>query len=61
MTVSGDEVRAAQILTGAAMAIWLLVGVAPGLRRHGRAIRTFVLAAYLIGCLALVVWLALRG
>jgi hypothetical protein len=61
VTVSGDEVRAAQILTGATMAIWLLVGVAPGLRRHGRAIRAFVLAAYLVGCGAFLVWLALRG
>ncbi len=61
MTVSGDELRAAQVLTGAAMAVWLMVGLAPGLRRHAGPIRAAVLAAYLIGCGAFLVWLTVRG
>ncbi|MBN9562099.1 MAG: hypothetical protein J0H14_15435 [Alphaproteobacteria bacterium] len=61
MTVSADEVRAAQVLTGLAMAIWLMVGLAPGLRRHATTIRVIVLAVYLVGGGAYVVWLALRG
>jgi hypothetical protein len=61
VTVSGDEVRAAQVLAGAAMAVWLAVGLAPGLRRHATTIRAAVLAIYLVGGGAYVLWLALRG
>lgn len=61
MTVSVDEVRTAQVLTGVAMAVWLMVGLAPGLRRHATAIRGIVLAIYLAGVGGYVVWLALRG
>jgi hypothetical protein len=61
VTVSSDEVRAAQVLTGVAMAVWLMVGLAPGLRRHAATIRAVVLAIYLVGGGAYVLWLALRG
>ncbi len=61
MTASGDEVRAVQILTGTAMAAWLLAGLAPGLRPHARTIRAVVLAAYLAGGGLFLAWLALRG
>jgi hypothetical protein len=61
VTVSGDEARAAQVLTGVAMAVWLMVGFAPGLRRHATTIRAVVLAIYLLGGGAYVLWLALRG
>jgi len=57
--VTGQEMQAAQILTGATMALFLLAGLVPGLRRHAGRLRAGVLAAYLLGCAALVgyVWL----
>jgi len=58
---SGEDVRAALVLTGLTMSVWLMVGLAPGLRPHATTIRAFVLAAYLVGCGALLVWRALRG
>jgi hypothetical protein len=61
VTVSVDEVRTAQVLTGVAMAVWLMVGLAPGLRRHAATVRGIVLAIYLAGVGGYVVWLALRG
>ncbi len=47
-TVSGEEMQAARIVTGAAMALWIGVGLVPGLQRHARAIRRAVLALYLL-------------
>ena len=61
MTASGDDVRAALVLTGLTMSVWLMVGLAPGLRAYATAIRAFVLVAYLVGCGGFLIWLALRG
>ena len=36
--VTGEEMRMARIVTGAAMAAFIGVGFAPGLREHARAI-----------------------
>jgi hypothetical protein len=48
--VSADEMRAAQLLTGARMAAWLACGAIPGVRPYAAKIRAGVLAAYLLGC-----------
>ena len=58
--VTGQEMQAAQILTGAAMVLFLMVGLVPGLRRHVGTLRAGVLAAYLLGCAALVGYVLLR-
>jgi hypothetical protein len=58
--VSGDQMRAAQIITGAAMALFVGIGVVPGLRRHAATIRLVLLAAYLVACIAFVAWVLLR-
>ena len=55
-----EEVRAAQILTGATMAAWLACGVIPGVRPYTARIRTALLAAYLLGCAVFIVYLLLR-
>jgi hypothetical protein len=47
--VTDDQMRVAQILSGATMALWLAVGFVPGVRRHAQKIRAVALAAYLLG------------
>ncbi len=47
-TVSSEQMQAARIVTGAAMALWIGVSLVPGLQQHARAIRRAVLALYLL-------------
>lgn len=54
------EVHAAQIITGAAMALFLVVGLVPALRPHVMTIRAVVLAAYLAGCAVFIGFVLLR-
>jgi hypothetical protein len=56
-TVSADEMRAGQIMTGAAMAAFIAARFAP---RHGRAIRAAVLTIYVTGIAAFIVWFLAR-
>lgn len=42
--------RAAQVLTGLAMALWLAIGYVPALRRHVGAVRLGLLLAYAVAC-----------
>jgi hypothetical protein len=55
-----EEVRAAQILTGATLAAWLACGVIPGVQPYATKIRTVLLAAYLLACLGFIVYLSAR-
>jgi hypothetical protein len=48
--VSGEEMRAAQIVTGVTMAAFIAAGVVPGLRERAAAIRGALLVLYLIAC-----------
>jgi hypothetical protein len=45
--VSGDEIRAAQVVTGVTMAAFIAAAVVPGLRQHAATIRWCLLALYL--------------
>jgi hypothetical protein len=58
--VSGDEVRAAQIVTGVTMAAFIAVGLAPGLREHAGMIRGALLALYLAACGLFIGYILLR-
>lgn len=58
--VSTEDLRAAQIVTGMAMALWLSVGYLPGLRRYARRAQGVVLALYLVGCAAILAHALLR-
>ena len=58
--VTPDEMRAAQGLTGGAMALWLLAGVVPAMRPYARTTRAAVLVAYLLGCAGFVIYLLAR-
>lgn len=55
MPVTAEDMRAAQILTGATLALFLLVGLAPGMRAHGTQLRLVILAIYVLGVAALVI------
>ena len=58
--VSGDEIRAAQIVTGVTMAAFIAVGIAPGLREHTGVIRGALVALYLIACCIFIGYVMLR-
>jgi hypothetical protein len=48
--VSGEEMRAARLVTGVTMALFVAVSVAPGLRSHAGTIRLALLVVYLVVC-----------
>jgi hypothetical protein len=58
--VSGEDMRTARIVTGVAMALFVGVSVAPGLRRHAGTIRLALLVVYLVVCAVFVVTVLLR-
>ena len=58
--VSNGEMHAAQIVTGATMALWLTIGYVPGLKTHATRLRAALLAAYLLGCVAVLAHALLR-
>jgi len=55
--VSADEMRAAQLITGVTMAIWIGVGVVPPLRNYAGPVRRAALALYLLCCAGFIVYL----
>ena len=57
--VTGEEMRAAQILTGATMAAWLACGAIPGVRPYATTLRAGLLAAYLLCCAAFIAYVLL--
>jgi hypothetical protein len=58
--VSGNQMRMAQIITGAAMALFIGIGVVPGLRHHAARLRLALLVVYLVACGVFVAWVLLR-
>jgi hypothetical protein len=58
--VSGDEIRAAQIVTGVTMAAFIAAGVVPGLREHSTTIRGVLLMLYLVACCIFIGYVMLR-
>jgi hypothetical protein len=58
--VSGNQMRMAQIITGAAMALFIGIGVVPGLRHHAARLRLALLVVYLAACAVFVAWVLLR-
>ena len=57
--VAAEEMHAAQIVTGATMALWIGVGVVPALKPHAGAIRGAVLALYLAAIAGFAIYLTL--
>jgi hypothetical protein len=60
-TVSPDDIRAAQVITLATLALWFGVSVVPPLQPHARAIRAIVLTLYLLGAAGFVLSVMTRG
>ncbi|HET8996928.1 MAG TPA: hypothetical protein VFN42_09690 [Acetobacteraceae bacterium] len=58
--VSDADLRAAQILTGAAMALWLGIRYVPGLQQHAVRAQVAVLLLYLVGCVVVLAHALLR-
>lgn len=58
--VSGEQMRQMQIITGVAMALFVGIGVVPGLRQHAGRIRLVLLVAYLVTCVGFVGWVLLQ-
>jgi hypothetical protein len=58
--VSGEEMRAAQLITGSAMALWLAIGYLPALRPHATRLRGGLLVVYLLAAAAVFAHMALR-
>jgi hypothetical protein len=48
--VSAEDIQAAQIVTGAAMALFIGIGIVPGLREHAARLRLALLVLYLLAC-----------
>jgi hypothetical protein len=58
--VSADDMQTARIVTGVAMALFVGIGVVPGLRPHAAKIRMMLLAGYLLACVGFVGYVLLR-
>jgi hypothetical protein len=58
--VSGEQMRTARIVTGATMAAFIVVGLAPPLRPYVQRIRLALVVAYLLGCVGFVGYALLR-
>jgi hypothetical protein len=58
--VSGEQMRTARVVTGATMAAFIVVGLAPPLRPYARTIRLALVVAYLLGCAGFVAYVLLR-
>ena len=59
-TASPEEIRAAQIITLSTFALWMGIGYVPPLRPHANLLRAILLACYLIGCTAFVLYVYMR-
>jgi hypothetical protein len=55
MSVPPQTMQAAQVLTGATMAAWLLAGFLP---RHARPVRMLILTLYLVGVFGFVLYVS---
>ncbi len=58
--VSADDMQTARIVTGVAMALFVGIGVVPGLRQHAATIRMMLLVGYLVACVGFVGYVLLR-
>ena len=59
-TVSGEDVRAAQTITGATLAMFLMVSVVPGLRPYAARLRLAIAAAYFAAAAGFMIYLMVR-
>lgn len=60
MHVSGEEIRAAQTMTGATFAAFITVGLIPGLRAYAGRIRMAITVVYLVAAAGFMAYLLIR-
>jgi hypothetical protein len=60
MNVSGEDIRSAQMITGAAFALFLMVGFIPGLQPYSARIRLAIAVAYFAAAAGFMVYLMVR-
>ena len=58
--VTAEDMQIARIVTGVAMALFVGMGVTPGLRQRAATIRWVLLGAYLAACVGFVVYVLLK-
>ena len=55
-TVSADDMRLAQVVSGLTMAVWIGVGFVPALRNHAYLVRAITGILYFLACLGFIVY-----
>jgi zinc transporter ZupT len=60
MTVSGEDVRAAQMITGTTFTLFVMVGFVPGFRAYAVRIRLAIVVAYFAVAAGFMVYLMVR-
>jgi len=60
MTVNGEDIRAAQTITGTTLAMFLMVGVVPGLRPYAGRLRLAIAVAYFATAAGFMIYLFAR-
>ncbi len=60
MTVSGDDVRAAQTITGATFALFLMVRFVPGLQPYATRLRLAIVVLYFVLAVGFMGYLVVR-
>ena len=55
-TVSADDMRVAQVISGMTMAVWIGVGFVPALRKHAYVVRAIAGVLYLLACLGFIIY-----
>jgi hypothetical protein len=60
MIVSGEDMRSAQMITGATLVLFVMVNVVPGLRRYAGPIRLAIAVAYFAAAAGFMVYLMVR-
>ena len=58
--VSAEDMQTARIVTGVAMALFVGIGVVPGMRQHAATMRMMLLIGYLLACVVFVGYVLLR-
>ena len=59
-TFSGEDMRAAQLITGATLAMYLMASVVPGLRPYVARIRVAIVGGYFIAVAGFMIHLLAR-
>ena len=60
MTVNGEDIRAAQMLTGATFVMFLMANVVPWLRPYAARIRLVVAVLYFVAAAGFMLYLLVR-